>query len=205
MSSTSALAGYYRFHAGIYDATRWSFLFGRNSLLKTALAMHETHRVLEIGCGTGHNLRTMCQHHSSAHFTGIDLSAAMLEKAWRNLRRHAGRVRLIHQSYDHPLSATGDKFDLVICSYALSMFNPGWEQAIDCACKDLAPGGLFALVDFHHTNSTAFRRWMEHNHVRMEGHLREHLTATFQPLVNRTTKAYGGLWEYLTFIGRARM
>lgn len=33
-------------------------------------------------------------------------------------------VQLIQQSYDAPAGG----FDLILCSYALSMFNPGWIE-----------------------------------------------------------------------------
>jgi S-adenosylmethionine-diacylgycerolhomoserine-N-methlytransferase len=43
-----ALARYYRFHARIYDATRWSFLFRRTALSAPAAPAH----ILEVA-GTG--------------------------------------------------------------------------------------------------------------------------------------------------------
>lgn len=81
------------------------------------------------------------------------------------------------------------------------MINPGWESAIDCACQDLAPGGLVGVVDFHNTPLSLFERWMELNHVRMEGHLLPQLEHHFRPLTVETRRVYGGLWRYLLFIG----
>jgi S-adenosylmethionine-diacylgycerolhomoserine-N-methlytransferase len=196
------LQRYYGFHASVYDATRWSFLFGREQLLKTVASLHQPARILEIGCGTGRNLAAMTQLFPNAQLTGIDLSAAMLEKAWRRLSPHVGRVKLLHQAYNHPIHGTESRYDLIVCSYALTMFNPGWENAIACAKQDLADGGLFALVDFHRSPVPAFRRWMGLNHVRMDGHLLPVLCESFRPVIDRTTDAYAGLWQYLTFIGR---
>jgi S-adenosylmethionine-diacylgycerolhomoserine-N-methlytransferase len=34
----SRMDRYYRFHAKIYDATRWSFLFGREALIRQVAA-----------------------------------------------------------------------------------------------------------------------------------------------------------------------
>jgi hypothetical protein len=59
------------------------------------------------------------------------------------------------------------------------MFNPGFEAAIVAARCDLAPGGHFALVDFHAAGSRAFARWMGVNHVRMDGQLRPLLHEKF--------------------------
>ena len=202
MSTNSTIASYYRLHAQVYDATRWSFLFGRDQLLQLAGSIQQPANVLEVGCGTGRNLAKLCTIFPEAKLTGIDLSTAMLDKAWGNLRRHSGRIKLINEAYDRPLCGQGTGFDLIVCSYALSMFNPGWEQAIDSALEDLVPGGLFALVDFHNTPVPDFRRWMQRNHVEMNAHLLPKLEQTFQPLLSHTSSAYGGLWEYVTFVGR---
>ena len=72
------------------------------------------------------------------------------------------------------------KVDLVLCSYSLSMFNPGWEQAIERAIQDLKPGGHFAFVDFHDTRFRFFRWWMKVNHVRMEAHILPFLGKTLR-------------------------
>jgi S-adenosylmethionine-diacylgycerolhomoserine-N-methlytransferase len=195
------LQRYYRLHARVYDATRWSFLFGREQLLRRVARMRQPKRILEIGCGSGRNLESMCRLFPEAQLTGIDLSSAMLDKAWINLREHAGRVRLINEAYDHPVCGSDQRYDLIVCSYALSMFNPGWERAIESAALDLAPNGVFALVDFHKSRVAWFNQWMGVNHVRMDGHLGMALRRTFNPLVDKVTPAYAGLWEYLTFIG----
>jgi S-adenosylmethionine-diacylgycerolhomoserine-N-methlytransferase len=195
-----AMQRYYALHSGVYDATRWSFLFGRKALI-TEIAMNlvTPQRILEVGCGTGHNLRLLAQAFPDSEITGLDLSADMLEIA---KHRVPERVKLLQASYDQPISG---KQDLVLCSYALSMFNPGWGAAIDCASADLAPGGHFALVDFHRTSSRWFRAWMGYNHVRMDGHLRHALRERFTSVIDRSRPAYGDLWRYLTFVGVKRV
>jgi S-adenosylmethionine-diacylgycerolhomoserine-N-methlytransferase len=127
----------------------------------------------------------------------------MLNVARRKLAPHGSRVGLLHRSYDAPLGdLTG--YDLVLFSYALSMFNPGFERAIQSAAADLAPGGCIAVVDFHATRSRFFERWMGVNHVRMNGQLRPVLQTLFDPQLDRVDSAYGGVWQYLTFIGRKK-
>ncbi len=202
--SHSALAGYYRLHAGVYDATRWSFLFGREKILELAQASVSPKRILEVGCGTGRNLESLARRFPSAELTGVDLSDSMLGKAKQKLTKYGDRIKLVHQAYDKPLSADGQKFDLVLCSYALTMFNPGWEAAIESAGQDLAPGGVMAVVDFHFSRWSGFRRWMQVNHVRMEQHLRPKLAGTFTPVVDQVCAAYGFVWQYLLFIGRKK-
>ncbi|EPR44377.1 Methyltransferase type 11 [Desulfovibrio sp. X2] len=215
-----ALKGYYRLHARIYDATRWTFLFGRSAIVSEA----ERHlaaqalcgaqgagsrtpglaglSILEAGCGTGRNLGMLARRFPGARIVGVDLCPSMLAVARRRLARGEGgcaRVELREQAYDAPVQA--GSFDLVLFSYALSMFNPGFEQALDAAFRDLKPGGLLAVVDFHDTPARAFERWMGMNHVRMQGHLLSQAKARFEPLVERVVPAFGGLWRYLSFIG----
>lgn len=200
-ANNAALTRYYRLHAGIYDATRWSFLFGRDELLRRVQRMAEPARILEVGCGTGRNLERLACFFPHAELTGIDLSEQMLGKATRRLRGFSNRVRLVNESYEQPLS-NGTGFDLIIASYALSMFNPGWERAIEATAADLRPGGIIAIVDFSHTDVRWFEHWMHRNHVRMQAHLWPVLRSTFHSLKETRHSAYGGLWHYGMFIGQ---
>jgi S-adenosylmethionine-diacylgycerolhomoserine-N-methlytransferase len=203
-AAVPGLEGYYRLHAGIYDATRWSFLFGRNAIIDRAAAAHPAPgRILEIGCGTGHNLLALARRFPRAHLTGVDLSGAMLTRALRKTAAFGGRINLVQRAYG-PVHAGSGGYDLVLCSYALTMFNPGFEQAIAAAAHDLAPGGHFALVDFHATRFPWFARWMGVNHVRMDGQLRPLLREQFVPATEEIRSAYGGVWEYLLFVGRRK-
>ncbi|MDG4553234.1 MAG: methyltransferase domain-containing protein [Candidatus Competibacter sp.] len=195
-----ALEGYYRFHARIYDATRWSFLFGRTDLIERVAARRIPNRILEIGCGTGRNLERMARRFPQAQLTGLDLSADMLARARCRLAPHVGRVTLLHQPYAGPLERRPG-FDLIVLSYCLSMIDPGWEAVIASTRQDLVTDGLIAVVDFHDSDRPAFRRWMRVNHVRMTGQLPPELHACFRALDSGIHPAYGGLWRYFHFIG----
>lgn len=196
------IEGYYRLHAQIYDATRWSFLFGRSAILARAQGVQPRPvRILEVGCGTGRNLRQLARLFPRSQLTGVDLSAAMLAIAQRQTAAYGPRVQLLQRAYDASVDPAG-RYDLVLCSYALSMFNPGFEAAIAAAHRDLAPGGHFALVDFHVTRFPWFARWMGVNHVRMDGHLRPWLRGRFTPVIDELHPAYLGVWDYLMFVGR---
>ncbi|MEZ5581496.1 MAG: class I SAM-dependent methyltransferase [Candidatus Competibacteraceae bacterium] len=174
----ASLQRYYRFHARLYDATRWLFLFGRHALVRAIAEQHSARRILEVGCGTGKNLLALSRAFPEAHCVGLDISEAMLTRARKKLEHQSGRITLLNQAYDQPLCGSeAPSFDLVVFSYAWSMMNPGWEQAIVNAVHDLRPGGLLAVVDFNATNHSAFQRWMAFNHVRMEAHLSPRLTA----------------------------
>ena len=199
----TAIENYYRFHARVYDATRWTFLFGRTGILTEVAARATPGRILEVGCGTGKNLANLGRQFPLATITGLDLSEQMLAVARRKIAGPSSRFNLLHRAYDAPLGDPAG-YDLVLFSYALSMFNPGFETAIQAAAADLAPGGIVAVVDFHATRFSWFERWMGVNHVRMNAQLRPLLQSQFTPLLDRVDNAYGGVWQYLTFIGRKK-
>ncbi len=195
------LERYYRLHAKIYDMSRWTFLFGRDRLLRLVADRGQPQHILEVGCGTGKNLVRLRQLFPRAKLTGLDLSEAMLAQARRKLAGTTPAIGWRHQAYDRPLRVE-PPFDLLLFSYALTMFNPGWEEAIAAAYADLAPGGLIAVVDFHSSPVPLFVRWLALNHVRLAGHLLPALQSRFVPRHLEIRRAYGGLWTYLLFLGQ---
>ena len=196
-----SLERYYRVHAKTYDLTRWSFLLGREALVRQVAACSSPIRILEVGCGTGKNLLHLGRLFPHSQLWGLDLSADMLTVAQKKLHHQVHRLTLIQAAYDQPVEAE-PPFDLVVFSYALSMFNPGWEQALAAASRDLAPQGVIAVVDFHDSGSRIFKHWMNLNHVRLDGHLLPHLKSHFSPQEWFVRPAFGGLWTYFIFIGR---
>lgn len=203
----ASLEGYYRLHARIYDATRWSFLFGRDWLIRQAASAlgasgrADGARVAEVGCGTGRNLRALARALPAARLTGIDLCPPMLARAARAVAPARERVELVCGAYG-PASLARESMDLIVFSYALSMFNPGFEAALDAARLQLRPGGLVAVADFCDTPLAWFRSWMGVNHVRLDGHLPPHLAARFAVLRQDVRPAYGGVWRRFSFLGR---
>ena len=201
--NSSSLRGYYRWHAKFYDITRWAFLFGRSGLIETvADQLKSPARILEIGCGTGKNLVALAGAFPGARITGLDLSADMLDRARAKIAPIADRVDLLHRAYDGPVAEKDGKFDLIVISYALSMINPGYDHVISLCREDLREGGVIAVVDFHETRWTWFRKWMGVNHVRMEGQILAQLDAGFETVVRQIGRGYGDLWRYVTFVGR---
>jgi len=195
----SALEGYYRWHAHIYDATRWAFLFGRTGLIRHAAERLQPRRILEIGCGTGKNLAELERRFPAAEIVGVDLSADMLAKA----RVKVGeRVKLKQGAYIAPVG-DGRPFDLIVISYCLTMINPGYDAVLRTCLADLSEGGEIAVVDFHESDVAAFRRWMGVNHVRMEGQVLSWFSGSGLRVDSQVTSAYGGLWRWVEcFAGR---
>ncbi len=191
---------YYRFHSLIYDATRWSFLFGRDDLLDSLPRLPAQPRILEIGCGTGRNIRQIKDCYPNAEIVGIDLSAPMLKVAANKFNKDAN-VELIHSKYD---SVKGNlaAFDLILCSYSLSMFNEKTENTIRKLSAELNRGGYVAVVDFHTSPFAWFRQWMNMNHVDINRHLLPLLKKRYRSNQSVIKKAYFGLWSYFQFIGQ---
>ena len=202
-SQQEAMRGYYRWHAAIYDATRWSFLFGRKAILKhLPIADNLPQTLLEVGCGTGHNLRFLAKNHPRLRLIGVDVSPDMLAQTTKVMSRYSQRLQLIEQPYGTDFPRLTQVPDFVLFSYALTMFNPGWEEAIERAWQDLPEGGRVAVVDFHDTPVGMFRWWMGKNHVRMERHLLPFLQSKFKTEFLETRLAWLGAWRYFLFVGQ---
>lgn len=196
------IQAYYKLHAKIYDATRWTFLLGRNDILRKLPTPAPGATLLEVGCGTGRNLRKLAAMYPELYLIGVDVSSDMLQRAGRATQDLSRRVLLFEKPYAPGTFKLEKPVDIVMCSYALTMFNPGWEAAIDRAYADLKEGGYMAVVDFHSSPSSGFRWWMGQNHVRMEGHLLPYLRQKFTDHYVSVRPAYLGLWKYLVYIGQ---
>lgn len=194
---------FYKWHANIYELTRWAFLFGRRKLVRALdLPLSSQKNIVEVGCGTGHNLHYLAEKYPALRLAGVDVSPDMLQVAARKLQPFLPRTNFINMPYSTGAAPLPVKPDIVIFSYCLTMINPGWEDALKRASDDLGEGGLIAVVDFHNTPLSLFRRWMGYNHVRMDEHLLPVLSNQFKPVHLEIRQAYGGLWSYFMFVGR---
>jgi S-adenosylmethionine-diacylgycerolhomoserine-N-methlytransferase len=196
------MTNYYRIHSGIYDASRWTFLYGRNRVVE-CLRIQPGERVLEIGCGTGKNFDMIQQCLLGAgELTGVDCSAPMLRRASEKVRTHGWKnVLLIDHEYGTESIRPGG-FDVVLMSYSLSMI-PHWETALACAQLELRPGGRIGVVDFCKPgeSSKLFSDWLAVNHVRTDQPYEQRLLETFQKKTHLRYNAWAGLWSFYMFVG----
>ncbi len=198
----TTIKNYYRLHAKIYDSTRWTFLFGRKTLLRSLpFPKDQELHILEVGCGTGTNLKWLAQKYPKASLTGMDLSADMIKKAQSKMRTYQERTCLVENAYGADSTSLPGQYDLILFSYCLTMVNPFWETLIRQARTDLKEGGYIAVSDFEEANFSWYRKFMEKNHVRMQRHLTPLLTELFQTRILVVKKAYFGVWTYFNFIG----
>lgn len=180
-SHAMRMDGIYRTQRHFYDLTRKYYLLGRDRLIE-GLDATPGMEVLEVGCGTGRNLVRAAQHWQGVYFTGLDISAAMLETASVSVMREG----LIEQIALHQADAaafttipyfTERKFDRIFLSYTLSMIPP-WELALEEAAGALAKGGSLHIVDFGQQEKLPgwFRAmlfaWLRHFHVSPRASLR---------------------------------
>ncbi|BDS11815.1 class I SAM-dependent methyltransferase [Aureispira anguillae] len=201
-SQNHAMKRYYKFQSKIYDKTRWAFLFGRTNLVhQLPIARDAAIRILEVGCGTGYNLHNFASYFVNAQLVGMDVSEDMIALSQKKMEPYSNRVDLLPQAYGERPLLREESFDVVVFSYALTMINPQWENLIEQAYKDIKPGGIIAVVDFHNSGNPLFKMHMKNNHVRMDGHLLPVLENKFSTLSSDVQRAYWGLWEYFSFVG----
>jgi S-adenosylmethionine-diacylgycerolhomoserine-N-methlytransferase len=127
-----------------YDVTRKFFLFGRDPLL-AELATESWSSLVEVGPGTGRNLRILRRARPDARFGGLDACDEMLAHArarcpWASLRHGFA------ESSD--LTAVlGEPPDRVLFSYCLSMMSDP-RLVLERARQMVAPTGSVVVVDF---------------------------------------------------------
>ena len=198
--------GYYRFHAKIYDLSRCTFLFGRRKIIDNLpFPEKDVLNILEIGCGTGKNLAYIAQRFPNAQMIGVDISTDMIAQAKKKMRRYAERTKLLEMPYGGENLDFKEKQDVILFSYCLTMVNPDFEKLATQAQRDLQPGGIIAVVDFHNSRFEVFKRWMGVNHVRMDSQLLPVLKNNFSEMKTEIRKAYGGVWQYVLFYGRNKV
>jgi S-adenosylmethionine-diacylgycerolhomoserine-N-methlytransferase len=195
--------GIYRRQRYFYDATRKYYLLGRDRLID-GLDVPPDGAVLELGCGTGRNLLLAARRYPQARLYGLDISAAMLETARRNIRAELADDQIALAAgdatdFDSEELFGRAKFDRIYFSYALSMI-PEWEKAITKATDSLALGGSLHIVDFGAQERlprwfhAGLRAWLRKFHVEPRAMLAAELAAQAERIGGRVefTPLYRG-------------
>jgi SAM-dependent methyltransferase len=104
-------------------------------------------RVLEVGCGSGHSLRYLCER-GVAEAWGLDLSPVQIAFAAEVLQAYGARVRLFESPMEADPGIPAGYFDLVLSVYAL-----GWTTDLPATlalvASYLKPGGCFIFSGEH--------------------------------------------------------
>jgi demethylmenaquinone methyltransferase/2-methoxy-6-polyprenyl-1,4-benzoquinol methylase len=106
-------------------------------------------RILDLGCGTGRNVRLMLDRLSpNIEVTGVDVSQDMLNRFRRRFASYAN-VRAIHLRIEEPLPFE-DEFDCCCISFVLhGLPHEQRERVLDNVRKILKPGGRFFILDYN--------------------------------------------------------
>jgi ubiquinone/menaquinone biosynthesis C-methylase UbiE len=121
-----------------YDATRRGYPAEVVDAVVATAAIGPGAAVLEIGCGTGQLTRQLADR--ALHLTAIDIGAAMVAAARRNIAD--APVRFQVASFED-FSGSGP-FDLIVSATAFHWIDPGTGLAK--AAGLLRPGGWLALL-----------------------------------------------------------
>lgn len=193
----------YSLQSRIYGAASWAFLFGRRQAIRTIpIPIEKQAKILEVGCGTGHNLRQLARWFPNARITGLDASPHMIAKAARATARFQDRVQLVQEPYACGSERFNGQMDAVLFSYSLARAGSNWRQLVQQAKEDLRPGGYIAVVDFHDSSYPWFKALLGSHYPGMGRDVLPFLSQEFTTLAREVGLAYGGFWEYFTFLGR---
>ena len=109
----------------------------------------EGKRVMDLGCGSGHDALALARQGFTV--SGCDISSVAIREA-RELAEERGlSARFIQHDIAQPLPYEDGAFDAVVCNLTLHMFTAATAKRVVAeVSRCLAPGGLFAF----HVNST---------------------------------------------------
>jgi SAM-dependent methyltransferase len=108
-------------------------------------AVASTHRVLDIGCGTGSTTCTAARAAEDGQALGVDISAPLLRRAEQRARQEGlNNVRFEHgDAQTHRLAAGG--FDVAISRFGVMFFSDPTAAFANIA-RSLCPGGRLVFV-----------------------------------------------------------
>jgi S-adenosylmethionine-diacylgycerolhomoserine-N-methlytransferase len=140
----------YTTFAGLYDllSLEWPVYRAGRVAAIAALGLQPGDHVLDLGCGTGLNLRHLQRRIGpTGHVIAVDSSPSMLDQARRRARRR-GWENVTPVCADAATVDPGswEPVDAAIATYALSVIDD-WPAAWRIMRRSTRPGGRMAVVD----------------------------------------------------------
>lgn len=108
----------------------------------------EPKTVLDLGCGTGLELREILRRVPNVAVTGIDLSDRMLALLRRRYQKRLNRICLLRGSFEQ-VDLPDGAFDYAISVMAMHHFPPDRKRDIyERIKRALKPGGIYVEGDY---------------------------------------------------------
>lgn len=160
-------------HMADLDQRHWWYLGRRRvlaALIERAVRPPEDARILEVGCGTGHNLAML---QGFGRVDAVELDESVREIAERRLGRQVMADRLPE------LTAVADRTYDLICAFDVIEHIGEDSRAIAAIARKLKPGGKLAMTVPAH-------RWMWSAHDVVNHHKRRYSKRDLKALIDRS-------------------
>lgn len=116
-----------------------------SEIVMQVLPPGRVHRVLDIGCGAGAQIRQLASSLPDVSFTGIDISPANIDAARRAAAGHPAAAHMRFETADY-LQFPATAFDLVLSDGVLHLMD-GSDAAIAAKlARDVAGGGTLVVA-----------------------------------------------------------
>ena len=144
---TKAAGRYESDHAGIYEMCKKDY----PDILEE-LETEPFSDLLDAGCGPAPMISLLVEKYPERHYTGLDLTPAMIEQAKKKQIPHATFV--VGDCENFPFE--DNSFDVIICSNSFHHY-PNPQAFFDSVKRCLRPGGRLILRDV--TTDNRLVRW----------------------------------------------
>lgn len=132
-------------HAAVYDALMWPFERAAVGAWRSRLAARARGRVLEVGAGTGSQLRW---YGPGAEVVALEPGPGMVARARRRAERASASVTVL-EGVAEALPFPAASFDTAVSVFTFcSVADPA--QAFAELCRVLVPGGSLLMLEHVH-------------------------------------------------------
>ncbi len=139
----------YDMHSMFYDATFGRLVKRRIARAISHMNIADTHRVLDLGIGTGVSLN---YYPNSGRIVGVDLSSGMLREARKKIRERGLDRASVFQADAMRLPFADDTFDHVFISHVISVVSDPY-RLVQEAQRVARSGARIVIVNhFQSTN-----------------------------------------------------
>ena len=151
---TKAAGRYESSHAGVYELCKKDYPDILAELEKEPFT-----DLLDAGCGPAPMISLLSEKYPDKHYTGLDLTPAMIEQAKK--KNISGAVFVVGDCENFPFE--DNSFDAIICSMSFHHY-PHPQDFFNSVKRCLRPGGRLILRDM--TSDNKLLSWLV-NHIEL--------------------------------------